>query len=34
MHAVRVEPVDDLWRVWWTHPFLDEQLPCLLLDDT
>jgi len=33
VHAVRVEPVDPLWRVWWTHPFLDEMLGCLLLDD-
>ena len=23
----------ELWRVWWTHPFLDEKLGCLLLDD-
>ena len=21
------------WRVWWTHPFLDEKIGCLLLDD-
>src|SRR2546423_743257 len=33
LHAVRVEPVDDSWRVWWTHPFLPEMLGCLLLDD-
>ena len=33
IHAVRVEPVDDLWRVHWTHPFLPEMLGCLLLDD-
>lgn len=33
VHAVRVEPVGELWRVWWTHPFLDEMLGCLLLDD-
>jgi arylamine N-acetyltransferase len=33
IHAARVEPVDDLWRVWWTHNFLDEMLGCLLLDD-
>jgi N-hydroxyarylamine O-acetyltransferase len=33
VHATRVEPVGDLWRVWWTHPFLDEMLGCLLLDD-
>ena len=24
LHPVRVEPVDQLWRVWWPHPFLDE----------
>jgi len=33
VNAVRIEPVGDLWRVWWTHPFLDEMLGCLLLDD-
>jgi N-hydroxyarylamine O-acetyltransferase len=33
IHAARVEPVGDLWRVWWTHNFLDEMLGCLLLDD-
>jgi hypothetical protein len=33
LHAVRVEPVDAHCRVWWTHPFLPEQLGCLLLDD-
>ena len=33
VHAARVEPVGDLWRVWWTHNFLDEMLGCLLLDD-
>jgi hypothetical protein len=33
VHQTRVEPVDGLWRVWWTHPFLDEMLGCLLLDD-
>ena len=33
IHAVRVEPVGSLWRVWWTHNFLDEMLGCLLLDD-
>jgi N-hydroxyarylamine O-acetyltransferase len=33
LHAVRVEPVEDRWRVWWTHPFLPETLGCLLLDD-
>ena len=33
VHGVRVEPVDELWRVWWTHPFLDEMIGCLLLDD-
>ena len=33
LHAARVEPVGDLWRIWWTHPFLDEMLGCLLLDD-
>ena len=33
LHAVRVEPVNLSWRVWWTHPFLPEMLGCLLLDD-
>jgi N-hydroxyarylamine O-acetyltransferase len=34
VHQARVEPVDGgLWRVWWTHPFLDEMLGCLLLAD-
>ncbi len=33
LHAVRVEPVEESWRVWWTHPFLPEMLGCLLLDD-
>lgn len=33
LHPVRVEPVDTLWRVWWPHPFLDEKIGCLLLDD-
>ena len=33
VHSARVEPVNELWRVWWTHPFLDEMLGCLLLDD-
>jgi len=33
LHPVRVEPVDHLWRVWWPHPFLDEKIGCLLLDD-
>jgi N-hydroxyarylamine O-acetyltransferase len=33
LHATRVEPVGELWRVWWTHPFLPEMLGCLLLDD-
>jgi len=33
VHHARVEPVGDLWRVWWTHNFLDEMLGCLLLDD-
>ncbi len=32
LHPVRVEPVDQLWRVWWPHPFLDERIGCLLLD--
>jgi N-hydroxyarylamine O-acetyltransferase len=31
--AVRAEPVDRYWRVWWDHPFLPEPLGCLLLDD-
>jgi N-hydroxyarylamine O-acetyltransferase len=33
LHSLRVEPVERLWRVWWSHPFLDEMLGCLLLDD-
>jgi N-hydroxyarylamine O-acetyltransferase len=33
VHRARVEPVGDSFRVWWTHPFLDEMLGCLLLDD-
>ena len=33
LHPVRVEPVDRRWRVWWPHPFLDEKIGCLLLDD-
>jgi hypothetical protein len=33
LHPMRAEPVDELWRVWWPHPFLDEQIGCLLLDD-
>jgi N-hydroxyarylamine O-acetyltransferase len=33
IHQARVEPAGDLCRVWWTHPFLDEMLGCLLLDD-
>jgi N-hydroxyarylamine O-acetyltransferase len=33
LHAIRVEPVEESWRVWWTHPFLPEMLGCLLLDD-
>jgi len=33
VHAVRVEAVDPYWRVWWTHPFKDEMIGCLLLDD-
>ena len=32
VHRVRVDPVDAMWRVWWTHPFADEMVPCLLLD--
>jgi N-hydroxyarylamine O-acetyltransferase len=30
---VRVEPVDDLWRVHWWGQAVAEKLPCLLLDD-
>jgi N-hydroxyarylamine O-acetyltransferase len=33
LHPIRVEPVDQLWRVWWPHPFLDDRIGCLLLDD-
>jgi N-hydroxyarylamine O-acetyltransferase len=32
IHQVRVEPVDDRWRVHWIHPWKDEKVPCLLLD--
>jgi N-hydroxyarylamine O-acetyltransferase len=27
------EPVDDLWRVWWTSPVNGEEIGCLLIDD-
>jgi len=27
------EPVDDLWRVWWTSAANGEEIGCLLLDD-
>ena len=30
---VRAEPVDDLWRVWWTGSGDGADIPCLLLDD-
>jgi hypothetical protein len=30
---VRAEPVDDLWRVWWTSAVNGEDIGCLLLDD-
>jgi N-hydroxyarylamine O-acetyltransferase len=30
---IRVEPVDDLWRVWWRPSGSDGELGCLLLDD-
>ncbi|MDQ1520172.1 MAG: N-hydroxyarylamine O-acetyltransferase [Actinomycetota bacterium] len=30
---VRVEPVDDLWRVYWSGQTIAEEIPCLLLDD-
>jgi arylamine N-acetyltransferase len=33
VHATRIEPTEPYFRVWWTHPFLDEMLGCLLLDD-
>jgi N-hydroxyarylamine O-acetyltransferase len=33
VHAVRVEPVDNLWRIHWTNPIMDGMLGCLLLDD-
>jgi N-hydroxyarylamine O-acetyltransferase len=33
LHAVRVEPVGDSWRVHWTTPLADNLLGCLLLDD-
>jgi hypothetical protein len=33
IHATRIEPAEPYFRVWWTHPFLEEMLGCLLLDD-
>ena len=33
LHPVRVRARGQLWRVWWPHPFLDEKIGCLLLDD-
>jgi len=30
---VRAEPVDHLWRVWWTGAGDAADIPCLLLDD-
>jgi N-hydroxyarylamine O-acetyltransferase len=30
---VWAEPVDDLWRVWWTSAANGEEIGCLLLDD-
>ena len=34
MHPVRVEAGRrPAGAVWWTHPFLDEMIGCLLLDD-
>lgn len=30
---VRAEPVDDLWRVWWTGAADGTNIGCLLLDD-
>jgi N-hydroxyarylamine O-acetyltransferase len=30
---VRAEPVDDLWRVWWTSSGDGSDIPCLLLTD-
>jgi len=30
---VRAEPVDDLWRVWWTGAADGSEIGCLLLDD-
>ena len=33
LRPVRVEPVDEFWRVWWTSLSLPEPMGCLLLDD-
>jgi N-hydroxyarylamine O-acetyltransferase len=33
LNPVRSEPVDDLWRVWWTGSGDGESIGCLLLDD-
>ncbi len=33
LHPVRVEPVGNLWRVWWEGTNSHDPIPCLLLDD-
>jgi N-hydroxyarylamine O-acetyltransferase len=33
LSPVWAEPVDDLWRVWWTSAANGEEIGCLLLDD-
>ena len=33
MSPVRAQPVDDLWRIWWTGAIDGGDIGCLLLDD-
>jgi len=33
IRPMRAEPVENLWRVWWTNPAFEAELGCLLLDD-
>ncbi len=33
IRPMRAEPVERVWRVWWTNPAFDMELGCLLLDD-